>query len=149
MKHTHRLVLLLTTYLLFPHFSYASDCHQLGFSEALLCSSCSDLSQFVSDNDLINECKKCCSDDQAENAAQTFVSAQLVVCRCAHHINSFPHIFEFVDKKAQDYPKLTVVNERGSPPLLRLKDNTGGLDTLNIEGWKTEHLEQFLKEKLI
>jgi len=41
------------------------------------------------------------------------------------------------------------VNERGSPPLLRLKDNTGAQETLNIEGWKTEHLEQFLKEKLV
>jgi len=148
MRPTHCLVLLLTTYLLFPHFSYASDCRQLGFSETLLCSSCSDLSQFVTDGDLIKECKSCCS-DETENTEQTFVSAQLVVCRCAHHINSFPHIFEFIDKNSQDYPKLTVVNERGSPPLLRLKDNTGALDTLNIEGWKTEHLEQFLKEKLI
>ncbi|KYQ94126.1 15 kDa selenoprotein [Tieghemostelium lacteum] len=102
------------------------SCHDLGYTEALLCSTCADFEEFVGDNEFIDECKRCCS-KESQNSA-------------------FPHIKEFIDKKSGDYKKLSVRYESGSNPKLVLKDNEGKEETLSIDSWKTENLEEYLKE---
>jgi len=141
-------VLLSVLFLQFVNISIQQEtCSDKGFTDSLLCSSCIDLEQHVHDAELVAECKECCS-AEADDQDKTYVSAQLVSCRCPHHINSFPHIFEFIDKKASAYPKLKTIDQRGSPPVLKLTDVEGNIEVLNIESWKTEHLEQFLREKI-
>eukprot|EP00026_Physarum_polycephalum_P020389 Phypoly_transcript_22933.p1 GENE.Phypoly_transcript_22933~~Phypoly_transcript_22933.p1 ORF type:complete len:157 (+),score=22.87 Phypoly_transcript_22933:29-472(+) len=145
MAATWRVLLLVIVFIQCIHLSIqTSGCLEKGFSDALLCSSCNDLEQHVPDAELVAECRECCSAEADDN--KKYVSAQLVTCRCAHHINLFPHIFEFIDKKAKNYPKLTTVDQRGSAPILRLTDEEGNVEALNIETWKTEHLEQFMEK---
>ncbi|EGG15047.1 hypothetical protein DFA_09870 [Cavenderia fasciculata] len=61
-------------------------------------------------------------------------------------MGAFPHIKEFVDKKAREYTKFEHQHEPGANPRLELHDSEGATETINIESWKTEHLEEFLRD---
>ena len=53
----------------------------------------------------------------------------------------------FIKQKAASYPRLTVVDRMGAPRLtLRVGDER---EVVPIEGWKTEHIEEFLTERLV
>ncbi|EGG15048.1 15 kDa selenoprotein [Cavenderia fasciculata] len=39
------------------------NCHDLGFTDSLLCSSCTDFEEFVADPSLVEECKNCCAQE--------------------------------------------------------------------------------------
>ncbi|KAF2071546.1 hypothetical protein CYY_007145 [Polysphondylium violaceum] len=102
-----------------------STCHELGFTDALLCSTCDDFKEFVGDSDFYGECQKCCA-EESNNEKKTF---------------------EFIEKKAADYKKLSVKYQSGSNPRLSLTDTNGKKEEINIESWKTENLEEYLKEQ--
>lgn len=60
---------------------------------------------------------------------------------------AFPHVEEFIKQKAVSYPRLTVVDRMGAP---RLTLHSGDeREVVLIEGWKTEHIEEFLTERLL
>ncbi|KAK9809223.1 hypothetical protein WJX72_011602 [[Myrmecia] bisecta] len=60
----------------------------------------------------------------------------------------FPHIETFVRKKAKDYKGLTVIDRFGALPRLVLKAGKDR-ETIRIDKWKTEHIEEFLQDKLL
>jgi hypothetical protein len=123
------------------------SCRDLGFGSVVLCSDCEQLQKFVRDSELVAECRRCCAPDAAKKAA-FYQTAVLEVC--PQSITAFPHIEEFVNKKAADFSEgLTVRHEFGrSPRLLLVPLGGGSTDVVPIAGWKTEHVEEFLREKL-
>ncbi len=60
----------------------------------------------------------------------------------------FPTVETFVDEKAEEFPGLEVEFRFGSAPRLVLRGGKGQRETLRIDRWKTEQIEEFLKDKL-
>merc|ERR1711915_1122472 len=48
----------------------SAACRELGFTESLMCSSCFKLSDFVGDEELVEECKSCCHQDVLDSDAR-------------------------------------------------------------------------------
>lgn len=66
----------------------------------------------------------------------------MMVCR------EFPHIETFVTQHSSKYPKLKVRYVYGSPPRLTLKSGNQQ-ETIRIDHWKTEHVQEYLDDRLI
>ena len=61
-----------------------------------------------------------------------------------------PHIDNFVKHKAKNFPGLIVNQFLGAPPrLIMYKEGSSEPTIVPIVHWKTEHLEEYLKDKLI
>jgi len=121
------------------------SCGELGFKETLLCSRCNDLAQFVPNEDLIKDCRRCCAEESATMQTH-YSSATLTICQCKLH--RFPHINEFIQKEASNFPALTIDYANAADPVFELKDSNGNVELLSIDNWKTEQIIEFLQEKL-
>jgi len=125
-------------------------CEKLGFrKENLLCSSCQKLDEYVKDQALYHECLECCTadldDDQQE--PQRFHSATLVLCKCI--LPHSPHLESFVTKEAANFANLQLQWVNGMQPVLELKnEDSRVVQSIGIAKWKTEHIVEFLNEKL-
>eukprot|EP01117_Protostelium_nocturnum_P014887 TRINITY_DN5715_c0_g1_i1.p1 TRINITY_DN5715_c0_g1~~TRINITY_DN5715_c0_g1_i1.p1 ORF type:complete len:154 (-),score=46.15 TRINITY_DN5715_c0_g1_i1:129-590(-) len=124
-------------------------CLELGFGEDLLCSSCDDLKTFVKDKSLHEECASCCQASQKENEGKTtqFSEGKLIVCKWK--LGRFPHVSEFIEKRAEFFPHLQIEYRTYADPILQLTNSEGEVETLRIEGWKTENIEEFLRGNLV
>eukprot|EP00995_Heteronema_vittatum_P009123 NODE_4414_length_582_cov_215.707317_g3200_i0.p2 GENE.NODE_4414_length_582_cov_215.707317_g3200_i0~~NODE_4414_length_582_cov_215.707317_g3200_i0.p2 ORF type:complete len:174 (-),score=51.24 NODE_4414_length_582_cov_215.707317_g3200_i0:61-531(-) len=150
MKQWAHFMLALAVTALLPGVSTGSsvqqpDCPQLGFTDALRCSSCEQLLKVVKDEELYNDCKSCCTDDVV--TATTYSAVELIICRCKLH--AFPHIQTFINKKAKAYTglKVTLTND-GQYPKMLMTSTEGSAQTIPIDRWKTETLEEFLRSNL-
>lgn len=74
-----RVYLALSTLLAFaPRRTTAASCLELGFTDTLACTQCAKMAEFVSDAELLKECRGCCTEDSAADV--TYVTAKLEVC---------------------------------------------------------------------
>ncbi|XP_068627770.1 selenoprotein F [Battus philenor] len=124
------------------------DCASLGFIKAnLLCSSCDQLKDFSLDQ-LVNHCKECCHNDDSAPNEKKYARAILEVCTCK--FPSYPQIQAFVksDRPAK-FPNLQIKYVRGLDPIIKLLDKDGIVrDTVAIEKWNTDSVEEFLNTHL-
>lgn len=61
----------------------------------------------------------------------------------------YPALQEFIDKHASEFRNLKVTFSQGAPPTLFMQDEQGkNLDEVSVAQWKTEHLTEYLTEKL-
>uniref|UniRef100_A0A1X7VAK9 Selenoprotein F n=1 Tax=Amphimedon queenslandica TaxID=400682 RepID=A0A1X7VAK9_AMPQE len=117
-----------------------TDCSLKGFGSSLLCSSCDELKRFEL-SELRDECLKCCQKTGSNNEQGMFMSCRYQ-CLC--------YILGFVKGNApSQFPSLKIKYMRGADPTLKLlDDNQAVVDTLSIDKWDSNTLEEFLKEKL-
>lgn len=124
------------------------DCTSLGFTKAnLLCSSCDQLKDF-SLEPLIPHCKECCHNDESVPKDKKYARAILEVCTCK--FPAYPQIQAFVksDRPAK-FPNLQIKYVRGLDPIIKLLDKDGIVkDTVAIEKWNTDSVEEFLNTHL-
>eukprot|EP00192_Tetraselmis_astigmatica_P015660 CAMPEP_0117663234 /NCGR_PEP_ID=MMETSP0804-20121206/8494_1 /TAXON_ID=1074897 /ORGANISM="Tetraselmis astigmatica, Strain CCMP880" /LENGTH=167 /DNA_ID=CAMNT_0005470219 /DNA_START=259 /DNA_END=762 /DNA_ORIENTATION=- len=127
--------------------SKAVDCEALGFTTLALCSDCDAMADFVKDEDLIQDCRRCCAAETRANPA-TYASAVLEVCK--HRLPSYPHVSDFLKSKAGKYKGQIKIRYRfGAYPQLILKTPDGKAgETVRVDNWKVEHFEEFLSSKL-
>lgn len=125
------------------------DCASLGFIKTnLLCSSCDQLKDFSLDQ-LVEHCKECCHNDESTPKDKKYARAILEVCTCK--FPAYPQIQAFVksDRPAK-FPNLQIKYVRGLDPIIKLLDKDGIIkDTVAIEKWNTDSVEEFLKTHLI
>jgi len=77
-----RIFVLVVASLLVGNGSADLSCSELGFKETLLCSTCNDLESFVPDKELVNECRKCCDEEEEGTTLdKKFKRATLTVCK--------------------------------------------------------------------
>lgn len=57
----------------------AESCEDLGFTSLCLRSDCKQLQSFVTDEELVADCLRCCADDSAKEEV-TYTAATLEVC---------------------------------------------------------------------
>ncbi|KAK9809222.1 hypothetical protein WJX72_011602 [[Myrmecia] bisecta] len=125
----------------------ADSCTDLGFTGTQLCSDCVRLAKYVQDAELTSDCQSSCVESSsASSSTKKYSKAFLEIGR--HMLSDFPHIETFVRKKAKDYKGLTVIDRFGALPRLVLKAGKDR-ETIRIDKWKTEHIEEFLQDKLL
>eukprot|EP00245_Coleochaete_scutata_P016506 TRINITY_DN7734_c0_g1_i1.p1 TRINITY_DN7734_c0_g1~~TRINITY_DN7734_c0_g1_i1.p1 ORF type:complete len:167 (+),score=26.09 TRINITY_DN7734_c0_g1_i1:140-640(+) len=126
----------------------ASNCEELGFTGLALCSDCDSFADFVKDEELVADCRRCCAQEADSLISQmTFASAVLEMC--GRKLPFYSNIARFVDESAKNFPLLKIKWRQGSPPKLVLRDENGvDQETVRIDSWKTEQIEEFLTTKL-
>uniref|UniRef100_A0A7M7HKT8 Selenoprotein F n=1 Tax=Strongylocentrotus purpuratus TaxID=7668 RepID=A0A7M7HKT8_STRPU len=122
-------------------------CLTQGFSSNLLCSACGNLGEFKL-NELEGTCRQCCQDDAEEDNFTPFHHAHLEVCGCK--LGRFPQIQAFVKgDRPKKYPNLKIKYLRGADPVLKFLDEKNKvIETLSIEKWNTDSVDEFLMERL-
>ncbi|KAK6627184.1 hypothetical protein RUM44_009661 [Polyplax serrata] len=126
----------------------SEDCTSLGFNKAnLLCSVCDQLVDFKLDN-LKESCYECCNKDDIPENTKKYSKARLEVCTCK--FGAYPQIEAFIksDRPAK-FPNLSIRYVRGLDPIIKLMDKEGNIvETLAIDKWNTDSVEEFLKTYL-
>lgn len=123
------------------------ECRKLGFTGLQLCADCELLASYVKDAELVADCQRCCTAGKSA-VTQRYVSAVLEAY--LDRIDGFPHIETFVrDKAAAFSPAVKVRNRYGTLPRLILTAKNGAKEIVFVDGWKTEHLEEFLNDKVL
>ncbi|KAJ4748200.1 Selenoprotein family protein [Rhynchospora pubera] len=126
----------------------AKQCEDLGFTSLALCSDCNTLAEYVKDEDLVSDCRKCCSEDSDNSLSKvTFSGAILEVCM--RKLGFYPEIVAFIEEEKDEFSHVRVQYAYASPPKLIMLDSDGHhKETIRIDNWKRDHIRQFLKEKL-
>jgi hypothetical protein len=124
-----------------------ATCRSKGLSENLLCSSCDQLDRFGL-NDLRESCASCCIADQEDNNTLLYPYAELKVC--SWKLGRYPQVQAFVKSdRPKQFPNLEIKYVRGSDPYIHLlNDQRAVVETLSIEKWNTDSVEEFLNEHL-
>lgn len=107
------------------------------------------MATYVKDEGLVAECRQCCI--RGKVGGDTKFSAAVLEADL-NQVGAFPHIDGFLKKHADRYrPGLRIRDRYGGmlPRLLLSPQGGGAKQTVHIEGWKTEHIEEFLDDKLI
>ncbi|PKA59296.1 hypothetical protein AXF42_Ash001390 [Apostasia shenzhenica] len=124
------------------------ECKDLGFTGLALCSDCNTLAEYVKDEELVSDCRKCCSEDSDDSLSKvTFSGAILEVCM--RKLVFYPEVVAFIEEDKVHFPSVKVQYAYASPPKLVMLDEDGNQkETIRIDNWKSEHIRQFLKEKV-
>ncbi|WOK96486.1 15 kDa selenoprotein-like [Canna indica] len=126
----------------------AKECEDLGFTGLALCSDCNTLAEYVKDEELVSDCRKCCSEDSDDSISKmTFSGAILEVCM--RKLVFYPEVVAFIEEEKDKFPYVKVQYAYSSPPKLIMLDSDGDKkETIRIDNWKREHIQQFLKGKV-
>ncbi|PRQ37738.1 putative thioredoxin-like protein [Rosa chinensis] len=124
------------------------ECENLGFTGLALCSDCNSLADYVKDQELVSDCKKCCTEDSNDSMTKiTYSGAILEVCM--RKLVFYPEIVGFIEEEKDQFPSVKVQYVFNSPPKLIMLDDAGEhKETVRIDNWKREHILQFLQGKV-
>ncbi|CAG5119852.1 unnamed protein product, partial [Candidula unifasciata] len=116
---------------------FVEECSLKGFTPNLLCSTC-DLMDDFKLGAIKSDCLQCCQKDQVEQAGPT-VNLGVVF-----------NVLTFVKSdRVNQFPGLTVRYVRGADPSIKLLDeNHNVVETLGIDKWNTDSVEEFFQEHL-
>lgn len=84
------------------------------------------------------------------SVVQTLLLPGMLSCStcCFTLCREFPHVETFLKERISSYPNMKVKYFFGAPPRLNLKAGAKS-ETIRIDHWKTEHIEEYLKDKLL
>lgn len=95
------------------------------------------------------DCRKCCA-EESENAFSKMKYAGAVLEICLRKVMFYPNVQTFIDDKLIEFPEVDMQYRFGAPPKLIMKDEKGNhKESIRIDNWKTDQIEQFLKEKVV
>jgi len=123
------------------------ECKALGFIKSdLLCSSCDDLSRFKVSSSITSNCRQCCNDDgrKLDEGTSKYPFAILEVC--GWRLGAYPQVQAFIKSdRPKRYSGLTIKYVRGADPVIKLLDDDESvIETLAIDKWNTDSVEEFL-----
>ncbi|PRP78388.1 hypothetical protein PROFUN_13800 [Planoprotostelium fungivorum] len=134
------------------------SCLELGFDH-VSCSKCEDLKTFVKDAKQHYTMIVYLVAIDSPNLNNSFAEGKLIICKWK--VERYPHIETFINRNAKDFPRLqvevtalqiTLANTHQyraySDPTLQLVNSEGTVESLKIDGWKTEHLVEYLRDNL-
>lgn len=126
-----------------------ATCEDLGFTGLALCTDCDSIAEYVKDKELEADCRKCCA-EESENAFSKMKYAGAVLEICLRKVMFYPNVQTFIDDKLIEFPEVDMQYRFGAPPKLIMKDEKGNhKESIRIDNWKTDQIEQFLKEKVV
>jgi len=95
---------------------------------------------------VLGECLGCCKEPVPP---ERFSMARLVADASQQERDQDLH--DFIKRKAPLFPALEVEYQEGAAPALELENNVDGTSRIlraDVSGWKSDHLGQFLRERL-
>ena len=126
----------------------ARECEELGFTGLALCSDCNALAEFVKDQELVDDCRKCCTEDSDDSISKLVYSGAIIEV-CMRKLVFYPEVVGFLEEDKDNFPYVESRYAYGSPPKLIMLDDKGEQkETIRIDNWKREHIRQFLTEKV-
>jgi len=129
----------------------AASCLDLGFNSAkLLCSSCDDLKQFDLGS-LSSDCFKCCTRDAGSATLENTKYERAILEVCGWRLGAYPQVAAFIkSERPARYPGLTIKYVRGADPVIKLLDDEEDVaETLAIDKWNTDSVEEFLDTVMV
>lgn len=126
----------------------SNECKNLGFTGLALCSDCNSFADFVKDQELVSDCKKCCTEDSDDSMSKVIYSGAVLEV-CMRKLVFYPEIVGFIEEEKEKFPTVKVNYAYNSPPKLMMLDEDGQhKETIRVDNWKREHILQFLREKV-
>jgi len=127
---------------------FVSECAIKGYTNNLLCSTCDMMEDFQLGPAIRDDCLQCCQKDQEEPGVTKYPYAELVVCNWK--LGRFPQVQAFIkSERPQQFPGLRVRYARGADPVIKLLDEDREVvETLGIDKWNTDSVEEFFREHL-
>jgi len=128
-----------------------NSCQARGFNpEQLTCKTCTILEQRIKEAGggsmaLVEECRECCQ-EQAE--VEKFPIAKLICDASVQEKDQDLH--DFIKRKAPFFPGLEVEYSEGAKPAIEfeMEDNPSRIVRADVSNWESDHLFQFLTERL-
>ncbi|GJM92218.1 hypothetical protein PR202_ga08660 [Eleusine coracana subsp. coracana] len=102
----------------------ARECEELGFTGLALCSDCNALAEFVKDQELVEDCHKCCTEDSDDSISKLTFSGAIVEV-CMRKLVFYPEVVGFLEEDKDDFPYVEARYSYGSPPKLIMLDDKG------------------------
>ncbi|XP_071690015.1 uncharacterized protein [Rutidosis leptorrhynchoides] len=126
------------------------ECEDLGFTGLALCSDCNALSEYVKDQELLSDCRKCCAEDSDDSTSKIMYSGAVLEV-CMRKLVFYPEVVSFIEDEKEKFPSVKVQYSFNAPPKLIMLDDAGQKKEIIrgvIDNWKREHILEFLREKL-
>ena len=60
----------------------------------------------------------------------------------------FPRVAGFIEKESKELTNVKVSYKYAAMPKLILKDRDGQRESIRVDNWKTEHIKEFLLDRL-
>ncbi|KAJ0502486.1 putative selenoprotein F/M [Helianthus annuus] len=126
----------------------SKECEDLGFTCLALCSDCNSLAEYVKDEELLSDCRKCCTEDSDDSTSKIIYSGAVLEV-CMRKLVFYPEVVSFIEDEKEKFPSVKVQYAfNASPKLIMLDDAGQHKETIRIDNWKREHILEFLREKL-
>ncbi|KAL8214205.1 hypothetical protein R6Q57_003654 [Mikania cordata] len=126
----------------------SKECEDLGFTGLALCSDCNALAEYVKDQELLSDCRKCCTEDSDDSTSKIIYSGAILEV-CMRKLVFYPEIVSFIEDEKEKFSSIKVQYAFNAPPKLIMLDDAGQhKETIRIDNWKREHILEFLREKL-
>ncbi|CAA7404537.1 unnamed protein product [Spirodela intermedia] len=145
-----RVLLFLVVFLpsVFAEQLSAKECESLGFTGLALCSDCNAFAEYVKNDELIADCRKCCTEDSDDSMSKVVFSGAVLEV-CMRKLSNYPELLTFIEEEKDEFPNVKVQYVYSSPPKLVMLDDDGNRkETIRVDNWKREHIRQFLREKV-
>mmetsp|Transcript_34044 Transcript_34044/g.42946 ORF Transcript_34044/g.42946 Transcript_34044/m.42946 type:complete len:184 (+) Transcript_34044:70-621(+) len=125
------------------------SCFELGFAENLLCPTCTKIESIVADEELSEDCRRCCTEPpEVENTK--YSRAVLEVGK--QTVKFYTEISGFITNHRKKFKNLKLkYTFRSRPQLLMFenKDDEEPSEVISISRWKESSIIGFLEEKLL
>ncbi|XP_042482562.1 selenoprotein F [Macadamia integrifolia] len=126
----------------------SKECEDLGFTGLALCSDCNTFAEYVKDDALVSDCRKCCTEDSDDSSNKIFYAGAIIEV-CLRKLVFYPEIAGFIEEEKDHFPSVKVQSIFNSPPKLVMLDSDGEQkETIRLDNWKREHIRTFLREKV-
>jgi thioredoxin reductase len=124
-------------------------CSELGYiQEKLACSTCRDMTTFVTDAVVVGECNKCCN--AALDQEKAYKSAILQVCRMRLH--GHPEVQHFINKRSNSFKTLRIEYIHNMNPQLimtsKQQQDAAKDETLSIVQWSSDDIFSYLSKSI-
>lgn len=119
----------------------------MGFTPELVCDACEKLSEFDLD-EIKQNCLQCCKQQDNNETVKKYFRAVLEVC--GWKLGRYPQVQAFIkSERPKAFPNLSIKYVRGKDPTVLLLDEDNQVqETLSVEKWDTDNIEEFFTEKL-
>jgi len=136
-------LLAIALFTIFARGAQDQRCREKGFGSNLLCSTCAEFQKDVPDSDLVQDCKKCCTNDQSRHEFPPFQSVRLLTSPTL--LTQYPQIDAFIKHHAKEWG-ISVVYVSYVLPRLELLDSKNVLvQALSLTEWTTDDVIDFAK----
>ncbi|MQM16487.1 hypothetical protein Taro_049447 [Colocasia esculenta] len=100
------------------------ECEDLGFTGLALCSDCTAFAEYVKNEELVSDCRKCCTEDSDDSMSKVIYAGAILEV-CMRKLVFYPETVAFIEEEKDKFPAVRVQYVYASPPKLVMLDDDG------------------------